>query len=322
VAEALPAFVQRRQADWKAFEGMLERQRSKKLTLDELSVLERLYRKTSADLAAAQTHYAGTDVHRFLNQLAAQGYGAIYRARPDRVAALKDFFVRGFPEAVRETLPYTAVAGALMILGVIVGATTVMLEPSGAALLVPEHLLELIHRHELWTDKALEANTPSEMATQIFTNNLRVTISAFALGITGGIGTVLLLVFNGLHLGSVIAACGQEGLGWGLGRFLLAHGPVELSVIAITGGGGLVIGHALIDPGERPRGEVLRERSSVAVRLLLGCAPFLTAIGVVEGFISPGTFFWWPLKAVIGAALGTAFWLYVLRAGRERAVPR
>ncbi len=319
MAEPLPAFVQRHSADWKALEAMLDRQRHGKLALDELFALERLYRKTSADLATAQTHYAGTDVQRFLNQLAAKGYGAIYRARPDRKAALKDFFAKGFPEAVRETLPYTGVAAALMVLGVIVGATTVLLEPTGAALLVPDHLLDLIHRRELWTDRALEANTPSEMATQIFTNNLRVTISAFALGITGGIGTVLLLVFNGLHLGAVMAACGRECLGFGLARFLLAHGPVELSVIAITGGGGLVIGHALIEPGERPRGEVLRERSSVAVRLLLGCAPFLTGIGVVEGFVSPGTLFWWPVKAVVGAALGAAFWLYVLRAGRSTA---
>lgn len=318
MAEALPAFVQRRRADWSALEALLDRQRAGTLRLADVAALDRLYRKVSADLALAQTFYAGTDAQRFLNQLTGRAYGAIYQRRGASLASAGRFFRAEFPRVVRDTLPYTGLAAALLLLGIVLGATTVAIEPDGARLLLPDELREWIDRKELWTDAALSAHAPSEMATAIFTNNLRVCFGAFALGITAGIGTVLLLLLNGLHLGAVVAACAQQGLLEGILSFMAAHGPVELSVICLTGGAGLILGHALIEPGERPRGEVLRERASLSVQLVLGCAPFLVAIGVVEGFVSPGTFFPWPVKVALGAATGAAFWTYLMRAGAPK----
>ena len=72
------------------------------------------------------------------------------------------------------------------------------------------------------------------------------------------------------------------------------------------------------EPGERPRSVVLRERATKAVQLVLGCSPFLVAIGIVEGFVSPGAFFPWPLKLLLGMATGFAFWRYLLRGGLPR----
>ncbi len=315
-SRALPTFVAQRRPQWRALEELLAAAKRRQLALVDLATLDRLYRRASGDLAQAQAFYPATDVHRFLNQLCGDAYRAIYRPRAHRGAALVEFFREGFPRTVRETLWYTGFAGALMLLGVVLGATTVALEPGGATLLVPEDLRDFITRRELWTDRALEQTAPSELATAIFTNNLRVTVSAFALGITGGVGTVLVMVGNGLQLGAVVTMCFQHGVGPGILGFVAAHGPVELSVIAITGGAGFVVAHALIEPGERPRAEVLKERAALAVRLVLGCAPFLVGIGIVEGFVSPGTFFPWPVKAALGLALGAGFWGYLLRAGR------
>jgi uncharacterized membrane protein SpoIIM required for sporulation len=312
VAESLSDFVTRRRPEWTRLEALLERLRARALHLEELTTLDALYRRAATDLAHAQATFPNTDVHRFLNQLCGRAYGAVYRAPPLSVASLRRFFAATFPAAARETLRYTLVAAGCMVLGILLGATTVALEPGGAQRLVSPELLDFIERRELWTDVALTSHTPSEMATGIFLNNLRVAFAAFAMGITGGIGTVLLVLYNGLFLGAVAAACFQHGLGLALLDFITAHGPVELSVICITGGAGLVIGHALIAPGERPRGAHLRERARLAVQLVLGCAPFLVAIGVVEGFVSPGTFFPWPLKALVGVASGAGFWRYLL----------
>jgi len=319
MAESLSDFVTRRRPDWTTLEALLERLRARSLHLDELTRLDALYRRAAADLAHAQAAFPNTDVHRFLNQLCGRAYGAIYRAPPVSVASLRRFFLTTFPAAVRETLGYTRVAIACMALGIVLGATTVALQPDGAQRLVPPELLDFIERRELWTDQALTSHTPSEMATQIFLNNLRVTFAAFGAGVTGGVGTVLLVLYNGLFLGAVAAACFQHGLGAALLDFITAHGPVELSVICITGGAGLVLGHALIAPGERRRGVHLRERARLAVQLVLGCAPFLVAIGVVEGFVSPGTFFPWPAKALVGLASGVGFWRYLLVSGTSTA---
>lgn len=307
-------FVQRRIADWKALEALLAKVDRRALSVADLSSVDRLYRRAASDLAHAQTFFGGSEVHRFLNQLCGQGYGTLYRRRA-RLEGMREFFVRGFPSIAREAMPYTRVAAWLMLGGVLLGLTTVAFAPSGAAVLLEPRLLDHILRRELWTDQLLEQLHPAEVAVSIFTNNLRVSFSAFATGITAGIGTVALLAFNGLQIGAILMACAQNDVAGTMLSFMAAHGPVELSIIAITGGAGLMMGHALIEPGERSRSVALREHAGKAVRLVIGCAPFLIAVGIVEGFVSPGDFFPWPLKVALGVGTGFAFWRYLLRAG-------
>jgi uncharacterized membrane protein SpoIIM required for sporulation len=110
-----------------------------------------------------------------------------------------------------------------------------------------------------------------------------------------------------------VAYCFDRGLGPRALGFIGAHGPVELSAIVIAGAAGLIIGQALIDPDELPRAEALRRRSLDGVRLLVGCAPFIVLIGLVEGFVSPGDLFPGTVKVALGLLLGAAFWAYALR---------
>jgi uncharacterized membrane protein SpoIIM required for sporulation len=317
MAEALAAFVARRRPDWQALEALLAPGRRR--SLEEVTALDAHYRRASADLALAQRRYAGTDVVRYLSQLCARAYRDIYRPRGARLAGLRRFYAVTFPALARRTLPSTALAAGLVALGVVLGAVTVWLHPDGVRLLVGAELRAYIDRRELWTDGALAHGTPLELAALIFTNNLRVAIGAFALGITAGVGTVALALYNGVHLGAVLAACAREGLAANLLEFMAAHGPVELSIICLAAGAGLHVGRAVLDPGEVSRGTALRAHARDGVQLLLGCAPFLVAIGVVEGFVSPGDYFPWPLKVLTGAATGVAFWRWLLRGGASAA---
>lgn len=318
LAVGLADFVTRRRPEWQRLGELLERLTARALGLDQLSTLDRLYRRASADLAHAQAAFPGTDVARSLNQLCGRAYGAIYRAPPLTAGSIRRFFAHDFPSAVQQTISYTLLSAGVLLLGVLLGATAVALEPGSAQRLVPPELLAFIERRELWTDVALTTHTPSEMATGIFLNNLRVSFAAFAAGVSAGFGTLLLLLYNGMFLGAVTSACVQHGVGEGIFSFIAAHGPVELSIISIAGGAGLVVGHAIIEPGERRRASFLRERARLAVRLVLGCAPFLVAIGIVEGFVSPGTFFAWPLKALVGVASFVGFWRYLLAPRHSR----
>lgn len=317
MAEPLPAFVARRRPDWDALQGLLDAQRTGKLHLEQLRTLDRLYRRAAADLAHAQAFYPATDAHRFVNQLCSTAYGAIYRPPHDWLTAVTEFFRRGFPRALRAELRFVAVSALLFWLGAALGALVVLFEPSGADLLVPPGVREAVADHRMWTDNMLSVMPPGFAASWILTNNLSVTIATFALGITLGLGTALILVSNGVQLGAVAALCVREGMGWPLLSFIGAHGVVELSEIIIAGGAGLMVGHALIDPGELPRGAFVKERATQAAKLVVGCAPFLALIGVVEGFISPGDLFPGEAKVALGLLLGALLWGYLLFAGRE-----
>lgn len=310
---SLVDFVRKRSTDWTALEQLLTKlDAGQVFSLEDVSRLDVLYRRASAALAQAQTHYPATDVHRYLNQLCGRAFGAIYQGRGARLGDVVLFFRTTFPQAARESLRYTQLAAIFLTLGAVLGATTVAFSPNGADVLLSPTLLDHIRRQELWTDLLLEQLHPAQVATEIFTNNLRVSFSAFATGITAGIGTVLLLVLNGIHVGAIVAACAQHEVAGSMLSFMSAHGPVELSIIAMTGGAGLMMAHGLIEPKDLSRPAALRLKAKQAIILVLGCAPFLVVIGIVEGFVSPGSFFPWPLKASFGAISGVAFWRYLL----------
>src|SRR5206468_9719537 len=117
-------------------------------------------------------------------------------------------------------------------------------------------------------------------------HNIQVTIYTFALGATCGIGTLFYLAFNGANIASVLALTYRAGFGNDLVTFMVGHGVVELSCIFIAGGAGLLIGSALIMPGDLTRGDALKSRGLEAIYLVVGCVPLLVVAGIIEGFIS------------------------------------
>jgi uncharacterized membrane protein SpoIIM required for sporulation len=320
MATPLPAFVGRRRPDWESLQGLLSRQREGTLRLEELRTLDTLYRRAAADLAHAQTFYPGTDAHRFLNQLCGQAYSAIYQPPRERWLAVRHFYRREFPATLRAEGRFVALSASLFILGLLLGALVVLMEPRGAELLVPQAMRDYVAQGKMWTDDILSVAPPNAVSSGIATNNLTVIIFTFASGILFGLGTVFTLLNNGVQIGAVAALCFREGMGLKMLDFICAHGPVELSIIVIAGGAGLMVGQVLIDPGDLPRSQALALRGKVAVKLVLGCAPFLACIALVEGFISPGSFFPTAVKATLGLTLGGLFWLYLLRAGKDAYV--
>jgi uncharacterized membrane protein SpoIIM required for sporulation len=153
-------------------------------------------------------------------------------------------------------------------------------------------------------------------AALIMQNNIRVTILTFAFGAMLGLGTIYYLAFNGANIASVLALCYQSGFGNDLVTFMVGHGVIELSCIFIAGGAGLLIGSAMLMPGDLTRADALKTRGMEAVRLMIGVAILLVVAGTIEGFISPA-----PIdpriKISVGALTGIAMYSYLLLVGRE-----
>src|SRR5207247_2130587 len=82
----------------------------------------------------------------------------------------------------------------------------------------------------------------------IFTNNIRVAFFAFAGGVLAGLGTLYVLVANGVQLGAVLGAAQHYGVAGLLLTFISAHGYLELTMIVISGAAGLRLGDALLRP--------------------------------------------------------------------------
>lgn len=211
--EPLNAFVARRRADWEKLEQLLALQRSGELELSQLKLLDGLYRKATADLAYAQSFFAGTDALRFLNQLCGSAYGSIYQPPRQYWVALREFYRKGFPAALRAERRFVGSSALILLLALVLGALVVLIQPGGAELLVPAQIRRSIAERRMWTDDILSIAPPNLLASAIATNNLTVTIFAFASGILAGAGTIFTLVNNGVQIGAIAALCVREHMG-------------------------------------------------------------------------------------------------------------
>jgi len=312
-------FIKERKTVWQRLEellDLLDRLTLRRLHREEVRELGRIYRRTASDLAIARAESRDPRLVNYLNSLVIRAHGRIYRADAQGGARIRNFFVRDFPQSFRRTWRYTATAFGVFLLfsGIAFFGTRHDPDFSEFAGISPFFREAVINNRKHWWERLNDANQIG--TTQIFTNNIRVTFYAFALGAMFGVGTLYILAYNGAMFGAIIALTYRAGFGNDLLSFVVGHGVIELSCIFIAGGAGLLIGTALLMPGDLSRGDALKSRGKEAVRLIVGCVPLMVVAGIIEGFISPQ-----PISPVIkigiGVITGIALYSYLLLAGRE-----
>lgn len=273
-------------AKWKRLEELITRAsrlRLKNLSGEEVREFGQLYRRTAADLAIAREEVIDKRLINYLNYLVGRAHGAIYRSESSGFGVFVSFFRYEFPAVFRQTFRYTFIAFLTFMLAAGFAAAVCLLDEGFADRIAPG-LKQSIANHDNWTEAVNNANPLA--STRIQTNNIGVTFLAFAGGVLIGMGTLLVLVQNGLLLGMVLSLCFRYRF-WEIPIFISAHGVIELTAIFIAGGAGLLIGKALLMPGDLRRIDALVENGRLAIKLILGCIPMLLIAGLIEGFISP-----------------------------------
>ena len=282
----LSDFLESRLAKWKRLEELTARAskfRLKDLSGEEVREFGRLYRRTAADLAIAREEVRDQRLVNYLNHLVARAHGAIYRSESSGFGVFASFFRYEFPSVFRKTFRYTLISFAVFMLSAAFAYAACFFD-EGFADRVDPGLREAIASHTNWTEAVNRANPLA--STSIQANNITVTFMAFAGGLLGGLGTLFALFRNGLLLGIVIELCVRYRF-WEIPIFIAAHGVIELTAIFIAGGAGLLVGKALLIPGDMRRIDALVTNGLVAIKLILGCIPMLLIAGLIEGFISP-----------------------------------
>jgi uncharacterized membrane protein SpoIIM required for sporulation len=255
------------------------------LTHTELRTLALLYRQTAADLSVAREDPASAPLSRYLNTLLGRAHNLIYSGQAPEARGIVHFYARVFPAVFRETLPYTLASLALFAGGMLAGVAIASTDPGFERFLLGGGMMDTIETGQMWTHSIVAIKPLASSA--IMTNNLSVSFAAFAGGILAGLGTVYMMVFNGILIGVIAVACHQAGMSLSLWSFVAPHGVLELPAIFIAGGAGLLLAKGLLAPGLLPRREALAESAALAVRLLLGVIPMLMVAGLIEGFVSP-----------------------------------
>ncbi|HYL70975.1 MAG TPA: stage II sporulation protein M, partial [Candidatus Dormibacteraeota bacterium] len=255
--------------------------------------------------------YPDSEVAEYLNALCARAHPLLYRGEPVRLGAVPRFYATGLPRAFRAAWPYMTASLALLALGFLAGWLAVDLRPDLRAGLVPPSLFDEMARGRI------QGNVPDApiAASFIIQNNIRVALFCFAGGVLLGLPTAFVLLSNGWMLGTVAAAVHIGGYDLQFWSLIVPHGVIELSVIVIAGGTGLMLGDAILRPGSIRRGDALAAAARRAVSLAVGAATLLVVAGTLEAFVSPSAL---PdaAKLAVGAVAGTLLYTWLIASGR------
>ena len=246
---------------------------------------------------------------RELERLLGQAHSAIYQARRGKARNWWRFWTETWPALIREQARPILLATAIFWAAAVLGFGMAAFFPQLESLFVNQGMRDAMAKGQLWTQRIV--GMAPQASSAIARNNITVSLLTWALGITFGVGTAWMMVFNGLMLGVTAVACFRVGLHLPLAEFVVAHGSLELPAIWIAGGAGLMIGRAMILPGRYKRSVEIKLAAKKSVQIVVGTIPMLLIAGFVEGFISPsGLPALW--KVLIALSLATVYGIYIV----------
>lgn len=312
-------WLEKRKPYWSKLEqfiGRSARGGPSSLSHHELQELGLLYRQTASDLAVVREDPTSRQAAFYLNQLLGRAHNLIYMGHRPRFNALLRFFTHTYPRIFRRALPQILLAVAVFLAAAIATCALTLRDPAFAHRVLGPQMMAKIEHRQMWTDSILAIKPMA--ASGIMTNNLTVTFSTFAMGITAGIGTLWMMIVNGMLIGVIGAATFQSGMALQLWSFVAPHGVLELPAIFIAGGAGLEIARGMLFPGFLPRRDSLAQSGALASQLLLGTIPMLIVAGIIEGFLSPSGIPA-PLKFLFAGLLFAIFVSYLFSSPREES---
>lgn len=320
MSENLTTFVSGRQGSWEELGTLVDGAGSSVRRLDPTGVrrLGALYRTVTADLAYARRCYPKDPVTVRLEDLVRRARPLLYGTVRERESVVH-FVTTGYWRRVSERPVFLLIAALALVAPTVLVGVWSHHSPAAAKRLAQISPLtagigERGPRNPD-TQKETDAGVNVAMSGQIFTNNARVALAAFAGGLTAGVLTLVSLIFNGLILGLVAGLAIQGGDADSLFRLVVPHGVLELSLIVASGCAGLRLGWALLHPGHQTRGQALSTEGRASVELALGSAALLVPCGMVEGFVTPRGLTL-PFALAVGLGLGALYWGLVIWRGR------
>jgi len=285
-----------------------------------------LFRRLAAQLAIARDRQYRTSLIDRLHALVVAAHFAVHGARIRRrggmITDLLGFFLREFPAEVRRQWRFVAVAALAFGIPFAAGVIALQWYPDFVYYLVAPDTLSRVQA--MYSDDSMRfgaergAGTDVKMFGFYILNNVRIDLQCLAGGIFFGLGTLAVLLSNGVFLGAIGGHLTQAGLGRNFWGFVAGHSAPEMTGMALASAAGLMIGYALIAPGRKTRAAALRERARPAAVMLYGAALMTACAAVIEAFWSSRVDLPFELKLAVGAAVTALTVAFLALGGRER----
>jgi uncharacterized membrane protein SpoIIM required for sporulation len=323
----LAGFIETERVYWEELRATLDRlslDSEARMTLEQVTRFHYLYQRCGADLARIGSLSTRPEVFDYLESLVARAYVELHDAPQRSRFSFWRFLAQGFPQAFRRNIRAFTLCLLITVVSAGLGAGALALDYDTKTVMMPFAHLNRTPQQRVREEESAKhdrlAGQHSTFSAQLMTHNIQVGVLTLALGMTWGLGTIVMLFYNGLTMGAVAFDYIHAGytpflLGW-----LLPHGVIEIPAIMVAGQAGLVLAHALIGWGDdTPRAARLRLVRADVFTLAGGFAVMLVWAGIIEAFFSQyhEPVLPYALKITFGLAELTLLTLYLARAGRR-----
>lgn len=276
-------FIKHNKKKWQEFEASIHK--GVDIHADKLS---EVYIKITDDLAFARTHYPGSQLTPYLNNLASALHFSIYKNKKEDSFRLINFWKHELPHVMADSMRYVLISFVIFMLSALIGALSAAHDDTFVRLILGDqyvnHTLANIDKGDPMAVYKQMGQT--EMFLGITFNNIKVSFLVFVAGVFTSIATGYLLFSNGIMLGAFQYFFYQKGLLLTSASAIWIHGTLEISAIIIAGAAGIIMGNGLLFPGTYSRLQSFRMAAKKGLKIVMGLVPVFVLAGFLEGFVT------------------------------------
>ncbi len=280
------AFVKFHKDRWQLFEDVLAKRQE--ISPDKLSDL---YIEITDDLSYAKTFYPKSNTVVYLNSIASSAHQKIYKTKKEGKNRIVTFFKTEFPLEFYTYHKQLAIAFIVFAFFTVVGAYSASEDGGFVRLILGDNYVNMTLENIEGGDPMAVYKQEGEMNMflAITINNIKVAMTAFVFGMLFSIGTLFVMMQNGIMLGSFLYFFYEKDLLWESSRTIWIHGTIEISVIIIAGCAGLVLGNGILFPKTYTRLESFKRSVKAGLKIMVSTIPFFIIAGFLEGFVTRHT---------------------------------
>ncbi|RSC92210.1 stage II sporulation protein M [Tenacibaculum singaporense] len=304
------AFINKNKEKWQLFEDALYNK-----TVISPDKLSDLYVELTDDLSYAKTFYPNGNTVIYLNSIASAAHQKIYKTKKESKNRFISFFKTEFPLMFYNHQKQLLIAFLVFAFFSICGAFSAATDIDFVRLILGDGYVNMTLENIENRDPMAVYKKANEvdMFIGITVNNIKVAMYAFVLGMLFSVGTLYIMMQNGIMLGSFLYFFYDKGLFWESSRTIWIHGTIEISVIVIAGCAGLVLGNGILFPKTYSRLESFKRSMKDGLKIMVSTIPFFIVAGFLEGFVTRHTEMPdWLAILIIATSLALIIFYYVI----------
>ncbi len=275
-------FIKQNKEKWIEFEEMLSKQNK------DPEKLSKLFVQITDDLSYSRTFYPNRSVRVYLNSLAQQIFYKLYRTKKARSNQFIKFWTDELPQLVWESRREFLLSLGVFALAFGIGMLSCAMEPDFPRTILGDDYVDMTLENIRSGDPMAVYKQRGEldMSLGITFNNLMVAFRTFVLGVFFAVGTLGIMIYNGIMVGAFQFFFYEQGVFLESFLTIWIHGTLEISAIIIAGAAGLTMGRGLVFPGTYSRLQAFQISARRGMKIMLGIAPIIIAAGFIEGFLT------------------------------------